>query len=348
MKVKFLGGVLVLAAVAVIVAIIVRPPPPPPPPVTTVTGFAGNSKKGLLEDQEVKDILLKNHNLKVDANYDSEVCGMSGDFLWPGADFAVEEYEACKGISRADADSVLTSPLVFYAWEEVADALIREKLVENRGGVYYATDLSRLFQMLHDHKKWREIGVNIEGDVAVIPAAPSSADSGLLFAAMMANKKLNGVANVDTLPLVLPEIVEYFTSLGFLQPSSDALFKKYLATGIGDHPLIVVYESLLPSFIYSKALTCDKIQKMRVIYPEPTVWASHPMIAQTPNGRPLLTALLTDQKIQELAWQRYGLRTFLGGIQPKSSVCLPMPGVITGTTRLPDYKTMEMLKSALP
>lgn len=153
---------------------------------------------------------------------------------------------------------------------------------------------------------------------------------------------------MKTLPHVLPDVVAYFDRIGHLDSSTDQLFKGYLAKGMGHYPMIVAYESLLPSLMFNKTLTCAQTAKMRVIYPEPSVWASHPLIAVTPNGKLLLDALRENSAIQKIAWERYGFRSFLGTGAPTNGMCLPMPAEFNSVTHLPDFKTIETLKAALP
>ena len=52
---------------------------------------------------------------------------------------------------------------------------------------------------------------------------------------------------------------------------------------------------------------------LRVLYPEPTVWSDHPIIALDEGGRRFLEAM-RDPEIQEIAWREHGFRTAIPGI----------------------------------
>lgn len=347
------GGILILLAVATLVVLAMLLDLAPkireflfPTPVTVVKGFVGKSKEGLLSDSAIQGILREQYHLAVDFKIDAAVCGLPpGDFLWPGTEVAVEEYNLCHPGKKATAESVLTSPLVFYSWAEVTDALVKRNIVKQREGVYYIPDMHQFFGLLEQGTAtWKDFGLpQLNGKVAVIPADPHSADSGHLFMAMMANTLLGDVANEKSVVPILPKVQNYITRQGFPQKSTGALFQRFNATGMGDNPMIVAYESLLPDFIHRKELQCDQLKDKRVIYPEPTVWASHPIIAESDNGKKLMEALRDDPAIQKLAWERHGFRTWQLQIEPSDVMCLKLPAKILSTWHLPNFATMQML-----
>ena len=45
-----------------------------------------------------------------------------------------------------------------------------------------------------------------------------------------------------------------------------------------------------------------------MLYPTPTVWSAHVMIALDENGQILLNAM-QDEEVQDLAWKKHGFRT---------------------------------------
>ena len=52
--------------------------------------------------------------------------------------------------------------------------------------------------------------------------------------------------------------------------------------------------------------------KMRILYPVPTVWSSHPFISLSARASKLMEAL-KDPEIQKIAWEQHGFRTGLVG-----------------------------------
>jgi hypothetical protein len=53
--------------------------------------------------------------------------------------------------------------------------------------------------------------------------------------------------------------------------------------------------------------------QVRVLYPQPTIYADHPILALTAHGA-LLQKAMADPQIQALAWQRYGFRSTQLGV----------------------------------
>jgi len=47
---------------------------------------------------------------------------------------------------------------------------------------------------------------------------------------------------------------------------------------------------------------------VRILYPEPTIYADHPILALDANAVKLIEAM-KDPDIQKIAWQRYGFRS---------------------------------------
>ena len=105
---------------------------------------------------------------------------------------------------------------------------------------------------------------------------------------------------------------------------------------------MVAYESQLIDFVNQNKISCEQIKAIRVVYPSPTVWASHPFIAESAKGERLLEAL-KDREIQRLGWERHGFRTGLGqgkvSSQPMS--CISMPATITSVIPLPRPDIMD-------
>lgn len=48
-----------------------------------------------------------------------------------------------------------------------------------------------------------------------------------------------------------------------------------------------------------------------MLYPEPTAWSSHPLIAISEKGKRLIEAMM-DKEVQKIAWERHGFRSGTG------------------------------------
>jgi hypothetical protein len=152
---------------------------------------------------------------------------------------------------------------------------------------------------------------------------------------------------VDTvsLPKVLPQVTRFFGRLGYLQHSSGDLFTQFLQQGMGSYPMIAGYESQLLEFAAENPTYRETLRsEITTLYPRPTVWSSHPLIALTDNGVRLLVAL-QDPEVQRLAWENHGFRSALPGVvsDPKR---LPLPGVpaqIEAVMPMPRLPVMEQI-----
>jgi hypothetical protein len=271
------------------------------------------------------------------------------DAIWPSNQVASEMFRK-RGTVLAE-ENVFNSPLVFYTYDVVADALIKLGIVEKRNESYYLVDYARLHDLIMTGKKWSEIGLpQLYGKVSIFSTDPTRSNSGNMFAGYLANL-LNGgeVAGPDALPRVLPKLKEYFGRMGFMEPSSADLFENFLKTGVGSKPIIVGYESQLVEFALANKDYQPLIRaKIRTVYPVPTLWSSHPVIALTPRGKRLIEAM-KDPALQRLAWEEHGFRSGVMGVQndPKVLSVTGVPETIESVIGMPNAETMTAIVSAL-
>ena len=54
----------------------------------------------------------------------------------------------------------MNTPIVFYSWDTVVDALMNEGIVTLEDGVYYITDPNKLIDYILEDKSWKDIGLN--------------------------------------------------------------------------------------------------------------------------------------------------------------------------------------------
>lgn len=364
MKTRFVLGLLILLAAAAALYLgpsICKFLGGCPEPLTEVKGEIGGSKEGLFLDPAVQQILKDKYYLTVSyktVGGSGQVCpalppGSSRDFVWPGNEIAVEEYKACHGGKAGmGAEYVLISPIVFYSWADITDALAAQGLVHDEDGVYYL-DMRSFVPMLMEGRPWSSLGVppeKVNRSINVEPTDPANSNSGQVWAALLATMLNDGqVPNAESIGPLMPQVKAYFGRQGFMQLKSIDLFNRYITVGQGDKPIIVEYESLLPDYVFKHETDAKKgcavleNKPVRVIYPRPTVWASHPLIAETPNGVKLQKALL-DPEIQKLAWEKHGFRAPLGNV-PNTLLanCLKAPASIGSTVPLPNASVMDTL-----
>ena len=171
----------------------------------------------------------------------------------------------------------------------------------------------------------------------------------LLFAGLLANvgSGSGGVATTSSLPHSLPTIKAFFSRLGYMESSSGDLFDQFVTQGEGENPIMVGYENQLTEYTLAHQEYKATIQQqIRIMYPQPTVWSDHPMIALTDNGLRLLNALQTDPDLRRLAWESHGFRT---GIQndPNTLQVSGIPTTIQNVVPMPQPAVIDRLLNAI-
>ena len=323
-----------------------------------VKGHVGNLKMPYFAHPEVQRILREKYGIEVDVEgmaTTEMLCPENPadlenvDFLFAGEQSQIAMYEDCQN-RRDPYRNVFLSPMVIYSWTDTIDALEREGVARKDGSEAYFIDMPKLLALLESGATWEDLGFpHRPTTVKVYPTDPDRSSSGRTFAGLLANT-MNCLQVVDaaTIDTVLPSIYAYFQGVGFLEPSSEALFRSYLTLGEGARPLVALIESQLTDYLIDHPEDKDLIRdKVRMLYPEPTVWTSHPVIARTENGEKLMQALL-DPELQQLGWELVGFRPAVPGVDidvTKSGVPGILPN-IDSTIDSPGDAMMALIKDA--
>ncbi|MFN8562272.1 MAG: substrate-binding domain-containing protein [Anaerolineae bacterium] len=284
-----------------------------PHEVQQVTCYVGSEKAGFLDNPEVKTILRDQYGLEVSYTKmgsieQAYVDSSQVDCLWPSNTSALEIYRDAHK-QEFDAGSIsyetmFNSPIVLYSWGPLVDALVQQGLftpVDN----YYTVDTAQLVSLLFQSPapSWQSLNVSgLYGNFNIITTDPTRSNSGNMFYGLLANMLVGGqVATLDSLKDQLPSIKAYFENQGYMEESSGVLFDRFINTGMGANPIIANYESLLIEFSVAHQDSLDMIRdEIRIIYPTPTVWSAHPLIARTSAGKRLIEAL-RDEQLQRIA-----------------------------------------------
>lgn len=278
-----------------------------------VSGLIGSEKANFLENLEVQEILKERYGLTVAFRKAGsfEMLDLSHDgldFLWPSSQVALEKYREDYGATIGDA-VIFNSPIVFYSWWPIVNALERKGLVQTEGEVRRA-GLAPLLEAIRNDTSWSQLGVDaVFGAFGITSTDPLRSNSGNMYAGLVANTLSGGVVDDRSLDAVRPEVVEVFRRQGQMEHSTGTLFERYLQLGMAQFPLIVGYESQYIEFARENPDLWPEVrEEIALVYPVPTVWSSHPLIALSEEGRTLIEAL-QDEEIQRIAWQRHGFRS---------------------------------------
>jgi hypothetical protein len=305
--------------VAVIAGVIVARAWSPGPDLTLVEGYGGPLKRNFVTDPEVAQILDDRYGLEFNlvplGSIDILMMACSGtlkdsdDFLWAGDQSTLDIYRE-NGGTMVSWSNIYTSPLVLYSWAPIVDALVAAGIAQLQPSGGYTVDFPLLVEDMMQGMTWAQIGLpqpQYYGQVLVRTSDPTRSNSGYLFAGLLATI-LNGgtVATPATVGPLVPLVADYFGRLGYMVSTTDDLFTQFMRD---QTPIVAAYESQIMEF--SRQNPSGQYQQMlkdvRILYPVPTVVATHPLIARTENGMSLLDAL-KDEDIQRLAWKRHGQR----------------------------------------
>jgi hypothetical protein len=195
------------------------------------------------------------------------------------------------------------------------DVLEKENIVTERDGVCYITDMNKLLDYITTEKKWKDIGLNIYDNINIGSTDPVTSSPGATYYGLLASILSDGQLTSQTLSEIMPRLQQFYKQSGFMNNTPADLFDQYLRTGYGAKPIIVDYEKSMVDFAINNPEGYASVKdRVRILYPEPTIWNSHCIISFTDNGTKFIEAL-NDNEIQEIAFNRYGFRIGLSAGQ---------------------------------
>ncbi|QTA91897.1 hypothetical protein [Desulfonema magnum] len=308
----------------------------------------GTEKKGLLKDPEFQEILRKKHGIVIKGTKadgfeisESDIQGIDG--IWPSTDIAALFFKKQHPDAQYKTGNIFHTPVVFYSWPEVTDTLIRQGIVEKRKNLYAVTNMKKLLEM--GNRTWESLRLSGQNGLIIIQSPdPGKSNAGFLMAGLTA-----AVLNNENIEGHLSEIQKIYKRMKPLEPSPDTLFNRYIKQGRWAFPLISACENQIIEFYHAFPNYQNKIRtQVRVLIPEPTVLSEHPFLALTKKGESLLTALQSPD-IQKLAWQRFGFRSGVEGIDndPGELEKIGLTGQIRSLISLPSPQVMDEIIAIL-
>lgn len=302
---------------------------------TVVYGAVGGGKENFLADEDINRILLEKYNITVvphawsngklvtdpltykegrkEENYDFVFFSDERFYEYYKSPAADGEAERLKTLDGAVA---LNTPIVIYSWDSICETLITQGIVTEREGIYYITDMKSLIEYIKNGTTWADIGAtDIFGRINIASTDPVTSSPGATYYGLLASIMNDGFVDSNTIDSVMPELKEFYKYSGFMNNTPADLFDLYLRMGKGAYPLVVDYEKSMIDFANNNPTSFDQVKdRIRILYPEPTLWNSHCILSFTEAGSVYVNAL-NDPEIQQIAWERYGFRTGVTGGQ---------------------------------
>lgn len=257
----------------------------------------------------VKDPLLRKDGSKYDAMFCSDQ--RFYDYFKLSADTSKGEAARDRVL---DGGLTLNTPIVIYSWDVVVDSLIKEKIVTEKNGVYYITDMNKLINYILEGKKWSDIGVDmLYGSINIDSTDPVTSSPGATYYGLLLSIMCGGTVTEENLHENLANLKEFYIKSGYMNNTPADLFELYLKTGVGGKPMIVDYEKSVIDFANSNPDGWNQVKdKIRILYPTPTIWNSHCIATFNETGNKFYSAF-EDRDIQQIAWSKYGFRTGVTG-----------------------------------
>lgn len=298
--------------------------------VDVIRVASGGGKEAFMADEDINDIFKKKYKIQISNDWWSNGKLVSV----PVVDENQEKYDAIffsderfydyyklspTGTEAArdrvvDGSLTLNTPIVIYSWDTVVDALIKENIVTEKNGVYYITDMNKLLDYIFEGKTWSDIGLsNIYGKINIDSTDPVSSSPGATYYGLLLSIMTSGDMSEAKLNEALPKLKEFYKKSGYMNNTPADLFEMYLKTGVGAKPMIVDYEKSIIEFATSNPNGWNQVKdKIRILYPTPTIWNSHCIATFNDEGNKFLNAF-DDEEVQQIAWSKYGFRVGVSG-----------------------------------
>ena len=279
----------------------------------TVRGLIGSEKEAFFEDEAVQRIFKDNGlnvvtekagSRQIATDYDLG----QYDFAFPAGVPAAEKIRRDQNTNKVYTP--FFTPMVVASWQAIAEILVANGLAVAQDD-YYFLDMEKLLELVSQETRWNQLLDNTEYDVnkrILISSTDVRKSNSAAMYLSLASYLDNGdrvVQNDADINNVLPFVTSLFLSQGFVEYSSAAPFEDYLVIGMGKSPLVMIYES---QFIERAALKQGGVRpEMVLLYPQPTIFTKHVLVALSDGGARLGALLENDPELQRLA-TRYGFR----------------------------------------
>ena len=316
--------------------------------VVTVRGLIGSEKEDFFLDERVQAALRKNGLIaQVEKAGSRQIAtdytASDYDFVFPAGSPAAEKIRRESDV-RSSFD-VFFTPMTVASWTLIADLLEANKLVRREGEVRYL-ELNPLLKFMEAKTRWSDLtdnpNYNVDKGVLITSTDVRRSNSAAMYLSLMSYVANGGavVQNDAQLGTVMPLVSPLFFRQGFQEYSSAVPFEDYLVMGPGKAPLVMVYESQFLQVAAEGSVTPE----MTLLYPEPTLYTKHVLLAMSEAGEKLGRLLSTDPELGRLE-VAYGFRNndTAAFEQFVSEHGLSVPGTLVNVIDPPSYEILEKM-----
>lgn len=291
----------------------------------SINCVGGSEKKEILEDPRVKKILFDKYHLTVDYEVletfkmvqlsTQELAADKVSCIWSSSTTAQQVFETTHNLSDFKgyrAEVVIQSPEVLYSGPNTVKELTSMKIVSKASDGHLVVNLKRLL------KEVVLKGKDLNGRPSDITSTdPVKSYSGFVLYQMMlpilavdSSYKSPSLAQARR---VFSKLRDIYDSQGLQPGTSTAGFQAWLNQGAEQKAsLYAGYENNATKVLIQgggDAVAGPQFKaRIRTLYPKPTVYADHPILALNSEGKRFIEAM-KDREIQQIIWKKYGLRS---------------------------------------
>lgn len=292
----------------------------------TIACAGGSEKQEFMADPDVARLMRDKYGLSVSftpmGSYKQvlltkeEIASRGLNCLWPSSASARSVFEAkhAGAYPAYRAATVLQSPEVIYSGPTATEALTRAKLVKRNGTVNTLDIKTLLTGHVLKGTTWQQLKAgDLAGPVRIGSTDARTSNSGFTLAQLeltaISTQDLSTPPTLAEARKALPTLRRIYETSGLQAASSDDGFRQWLTQG-GEYsvPLYAGYENQLIQQWIDGGRQDALLADVTMLYPNPTIYADHPVLALDADGARLIDAM-QDPELQTLAWQRYGFRS---------------------------------------
>src|SRR5215831_2059385 len=217
----------------------------------TVKILSGSEKEKFLSDPELIKVLeSEGISITVQKSGSREIATRSDlktfDVAYPAGAHAAVKISQTTG-SKLIYPTFYT-PMAVASWKTLVPVMEKSGLVSQKDGNFYLVEMGKLVEMMQNGTRWKDLPNNavypVGKSVLVTSTDVRKSNSGgmyLSLAAYIANGN-NVVDNDADADKVGDRMAGLFSRQGFQESSSAGPFEDYTAMGIGQAPLVMIYE----------------------------------------------------------------------------------------------------------
>jgi hypothetical protein len=315
----------------------------------SVRGLIGSEKLAFFQDPRVIEVFAENGlEVEVKKSGSREIATRHDldhwDFAFPAGIPAAEKISRERQARKSF--QVAFTPMVVASWETIAKILEANGIVKMRDNIYYLIDMRRLLEIIEQGKRWTDLeqSENYQARKSILINSTDirRSNSAAMYLAL-ASYLFNGETVVENKiqgEALVNRLANLFIRQGYTEHSSAVPFNDYLVMGIGKAPLVMTYEA---QYLYAAAqqqITDD----MRLLYPEPTLYTKHVLVALTAAGERLGQVLITDKKLQALMIEHGWRNSDIAGFERfVNNHKLQVPKSLVNVIEPPSYEVIESL-----